>query len=151
MPEQCLQTQKMQRSGLKNLHQQNRCSLWNLLSNLYFLPLPPWLHWISLQHPRRFCGTKKNKTFLCKTINNHIPDLQNISFVMTNNSSNPCFWYDTWLLPKPIATDFPSLFSHFVVPLIRVANIWRLGLESNMRNRLTYAAMRELSLLMFVL
>lgn len=80
-----------------------------------------------------------------------MPTLQKITFVLTNNGTSTYFWLDTWLTQLPLAYTFPNLFSHSHVPLVRVANIMRFGLDSNLRNRLTFVATQELVSLLSLL
>ena len=80
-----------------------------------------------------------------------IPTLQSISFVLTNSGTHTYFWLDTWLTPKPLATTYPHLFSHSTQKLVKVANILRFGLETNLRNCLSLTAETELVSLLAVL
>jgi hypothetical protein len=54
------------------------------------------------------------------------------------------FWLDRWLLPEPLATAFPAIFSHHIRPHILVSTVLLGGIDSDLRNRLTSAAASEL-------
>lgn len=137
--------------GIKNLHTQNKCLLMKFAVKSLLPSDAPWQEWLSLPHPNAFVAPDSNHSYLCKTINLQMPTLQKITFVLTNNGASTYFWLDTWLTQLPLAYTFPNLFSHSQVPLVRVANILRFGLDSNLRNRLTFAATQELVSLLSVL
>jgi hypothetical protein len=118
--------------GIKNMHVQNVCLLLKFAVKSLLPINTPWLDWLSLQHPNAFVAPASNSSYLCKTMNNRMPTLQKITFVLTNNGTSTYFWFDTWLTTKPLAITFPNPFSRSQVPMVRVANIWRFGLESNL-------------------
>ena len=111
----------------------------------------PWLEWLDLQHPNALVSSGPQTSFLCRTISQQIPTLQTISFVLTNSGTHTYFWLDTWLTPKPLATTYPHLFSHSTQKLVKVANILRFGIETNLRNRLSLTAETEMVSLLAVL
>ena len=135
-----LYTKKIGGLGLKNLHVQNNCLLMKFAAKALSTAQTPWLEWLDLQHPNALVSPPPQTSFLCRTISRQITTLQNISFVLTNSGSHTYFWLDTWLTPKPLATTYPHLFSHSTLQLVKVANILRFGLETNLRNRLSLTA-----------
>lgn len=111
----------------------------------------PWLDWIALQHPNALIAPQNSHSFICRTINQQLPALHAISFVLTNSGTNTYFWLDTWIHNQPLATLFPCLYSHTTIPLARVAAVLNHGLETILRNRLTSDAATELCVLLSLL
>ena len=107
--------------GLKNLHVQNNCLLMKFTAKALSNTQTPWLEWLDLQHPNALVSPPPQTSFLCRTISQQIPTLQNISFMLTNSGSHTYFWLDTWLVSQPLAISFPHLFSHSTLVLVKVA------------------------------
>ena len=72
-------------------------------------------------------------------------------FVITYNGVYTFFWLDKWLLDSPLQKAFPHLYSHSIDDKVLVATVWQTSLLSNLRNRLTNAAARELDCLLLLL
>lgn len=130
--------------GLKNLYKQNNCLLMKFAVKALLPNTTPWLDWIALQHPNALIAPQNSHSFIGRTINQQLPALHAISFVLTHFGTNTYFWLDTWIDQKPLATLFPCLYSHTTLPLARVATIFNYGLDSILRNRLTSNAAAEL-------
>jgi hypothetical protein len=50
------------------------------------------------------------------------------------------FWLDRWVLPEPLATIFPAIFSHHQEQHALVGYILQVGVRHALRNRLTTAS-----------
>ena len=111
----------------------------------------PRLDWITLQHPNALLTPQNSHSFICQTINQQLPALHAISFVLTNSGTNTYFWLDKWIHQARLATLFPCLYSHTTTPLARVATVFNYGLDSILRNRLTSNATAELCSVLFLL
>lgn len=112
-----------------------------------------WISWVDKQH---LCSLPHiaacpNPSFLTKIIQTQLQSLLQMTFVLTNNGQKTFFWLDTRLLPTTIAATFPSLYSHSTNEDIPVVHIMRYGLQANLTNRLTSAALRELDALCLLL
>lgn len=104
-------------------------------------------HLCSLPH----VATCSNPSFLTKIFQTQLPKLLSITFVLTNNGQKTFFWLDSWLQDTPLATTFPSLYSHSTNTHIPVVHIMRYGVQANLVNRLTLAASHELAALSLLL
>ena len=71
--------------GIKNLQLQNDCLLMKFAAKTLLVPHPPWVDWFHSQYPLDSNRAPTNTSFLWKTVHDHMPALQNISFVLTNN------------------------------------------------------------------
>ena len=121
--------------GLKNLHQQNKCLHMKFAVKALLPDTTPWLDWIALQHPNALIAPQNSHSFIGRTINQQLPALHAISFVLTNSGTNTYFWLDAWLHFQPLANLFPCLYSHTTIPLARVAAVLNHGLEQQPHER----------------
>src|SRR4051812_27962583 len=106
---------------------------------------------MAIQHPNALLYPNSTTSFIGKTISMQLPSLRQISFVLTCNGQYTYFWLDTWLHQQPLTSAFPKLFTHSTQKNVRVAAIFRDGLESNLQDRLTSVASQELVSLSMIL
>lgn len=137
--------------GIKNLEIQNRCLLMKFSFKILQHPNIPWTQWYHQQYPLGIATKTPRPFFLWKIINKNLPLLIEHSFVITYNGLSTFFWLDKWLLDSPLQKAFPHLYSHSIDDKVLVATVWQTSLLSNLRNRLTNAAARELDCLLLLL
>ncbi|CAM0884058.1 unnamed protein product [Alopecurus aequalis] len=77
----------------------------------------------------------------------NVHTLRQISRCTVHNGTSTFFWLDRWILPEPLATAFPALYSHHLKQHALVSDLLQIGIETDLRNRLTPAASSELRLL----
>lgn len=111
----------------------------------------PWVHWYKQRYSHNILATTSRPSFLWKVVNQNIYTLINHSFVVTYNGLAMFFWLDKWLLNSPLKLAFPHLFSHSINDKVTVATVYQTSLLSNLRDRLTNAASRELDCLLLLL
>ena len=136
--------------GVKNLEIQNGCLLLKFAYKFLHSADLPWKNWI-LHHSPYPMHQTSHSTFLASIVKKHIHILRQISQCTIGNGRSTYFWLDRWLLPEPLATAFPAIFSHHLKQFDFVASVLQDGIENNLRNRLTSAAsieLRSLSLLL---
>ncbi|VAI33780.1 unnamed protein product [Triticum turgidum subsp. durum] len=114
-------------------------------------PNVPWTLWYNHQHPLGIATKTTRPSFLWKIINNNLPLLIEHSFVITYNGLSTFFWLDKWLLHSPLQKVFPNLYSHSIDDKVLVATIWQTSLLTNLRNRLSNVAARELDWVLLLL
>jgi hypothetical protein len=88
-----------------------------------------------------------NSSFLGKNIFKHLDTLRVVTQCQVSNGQSTFFWLDRWLLPEPLATVFPALYSHHQTP----HDILQTGVQNALQNRLTIAASAELASLLSLL
>jgi hypothetical protein len=70
--------------------------------------------------------------------------LLQITTSLVQNGKFVFFWQDTWLLPEPLATAFPALYSHHTTPHAFICDIMQNGISNGLQCRLTNAASEQL-------
>jgi hypothetical protein len=92
-----------------------------------------------------------NSSFLGKNIFKHLDTLRAVTQCQVSNGQSTFFWFDRWLLPEPLATVFPALYSHHQTQHGLVSDILQTGVKNALRNRLTIVASAELASLLSLL
>jgi hypothetical protein len=71
--------------------------------------------------------------------------------VKIGNGHHTCFWLDSWLGNKPLADQFPALYTHVQNPNGKVADSSELGWQLRLRHITSQRAERELLMLLNML
>jgi hypothetical protein len=93
-------------------------------------------------------GHSYNPSFLGALVAKHMPLLLHITECKIGNGYATFFWHDRWLLPEPLATLYPALFSHHTQQHASVHEVLLNGIEWGLRNRLSNVAAEQLALLL---
>jgi hypothetical protein len=128
--------------GAKNSNAQNICILLKFCFKFLHAENLPWKQWILSQSPNPF--TASTHSYLSRLITKHLHMLVQITTCTIHNGKSVFFWHDTWLLPEPLATAFPALYSHHTQTHALVCDIMQLGISNGLRCRLTNAASEQL-------
>jgi hypothetical protein len=126
--------------GAKNSNAQNICILLKFCFKFLHAENLPWKHWILSQSPNPY--TTSNQSYLSRLITKHLHMLLQITTCTIHNGKSVFFWHDTWLLPEPLATAFPALYSHHTQTHALVCDIVQNGISNGMQCRLTNAGVR---------
>jgi hypothetical protein len=136
--------------GVKNLHAQNICLLLKFCFNFLHSENQTWRDWLLHHSPTHNLQTQ-NQAYLSKKIHKHMAMLSQITTCKTNNGRATFFWHDRWLLTVPLATIYPTLYTHHLSPQARVADVLHAGIETDLCPRLANTTAAELSSLLALL
>ena len=129
--------------GVKNLETQNVCLLLKFAYKFLHSGDLPWKNWI-LHHSPLPLHQSSNTSYLAKIIRASLHTLRGISQCRIGDGLSTFFWLDRWILPEPLATAYPAIYSHHLKHFDLIHTVLTEGIESNLRNRLTSAAAAEL-------
>jgi hypothetical protein len=107
----------------------------------------PWKTWITTQSPYPY-SQGLNNSFLGKTIFKNLQLLRDMTQCTVRSGRNAFFWLGRWLLPKPLTITHAALYSHHLMPYSLVCDIFELGVQHGLRNRLPDVASIELASLL---
>jgi hypothetical protein len=133
--------------GVKNLCIQNICLMLKFCYKTLHGTPTPWKLWITNLSPFPI-SQGLNSSFLGRNFFKHMDTLQAITQCTARNGQSTLFWLDRWLLPEPLSTIFPVIFSHHQNQHTLASDIMQAGVQNALRNRLTLTASSELSSLL---
>jgi hypothetical protein len=133
--------------GVKKLHVQNICLLLKFCYKTLHATQTPRKLWITSLFPFPI-SQGLNISFLGKNIFKHLDTLRSITQCTVRNGQSTFFCLDRWIMHEPLSTIFPALFSYRQEQHALVNDIMQVGVQFDLRNRLTAAVSFELSSLL---